>query len=75
MLIVGLGASGFGAARALVELDAKVRVTELDDTPATRERAEVLRREGVEIEIGGHDLHRLDADLAILSPGIRPSAP
>ena len=75
VLVVGLGASGFGAAKALAELDAKVRVTELNDTPATRERAEVLRREGVEIEIGDHDLDRLDADLAILSPGIPPSAP
>jgi UDP-N-acetylmuramoylalanine--D-glutamate ligase len=75
VLVVGLGASGFGAAKALVELDAKVRVTELADTPATRERAEVLRREGVEVEIGEHDLDRLDADLAILSPGIPPSAP
>jgi UDP-N-acetylmuramoylalanine--D-glutamate ligase len=75
VLVVGLGASGFSAAKALVELDAKVLVTELNETPATRERAEVLRREGVEVEMGGHDLDRLDADLAILSPGIPPSAP
>jgi UDP-N-acetylmuramoylalanine--D-glutamate ligase len=75
VLVVGLGASGFSAAKALVELDARVRVTELNATPATLERAEVLRREGVEVEMGGHDLDRLDADLAILSPGIPPSAP
>ena len=75
VLVVGLGASGFGAAKALAELDAKVRVTELNDTPAARERAEVLRGDSVEVEIGEHDLDRLDADLAILSPGIPPSAP
>jgi UDP-N-acetylmuramoylalanine--D-glutamate ligase len=75
VLVVGLGASGFSAAKALVEQDAKVRVTELNETPATLERAEVLRREGVEVEMGEHDLDRLDVDLAILSPGIPPSAP
>jgi UDP-N-acetylmuramoylalanine--D-glutamate ligase len=75
VLVVGLGASGFSAAKTLVELDAKVRVTELNETPATLERAEVLRREGIEVEMGEHDLDRLDADLAILSPGIPPSAP
>jgi UDP-N-acetylmuramoylalanine--D-glutamate ligase len=75
VLVVGLGASGFSAAKALVELEAKVRVTELNETPATLERAEILRREGVEVEMGEHDLDRLDADLAILSPGIPPFAP
>jgi UDP-N-acetylmuramoylalanine--D-glutamate ligase len=75
VLVVGLGASGFSAAKALVELEAKVRVTELNETPATLERAEILRGEGVEVEMGEHDLDRLDADLAILSPGIPPFAP
>jgi UDP-N-acetylmuramoylalanine--D-glutamate ligase len=30
---------------------------------------------GAEVEIGGHDLSRLDADIAIVSPGIPPTTP
>jgi UDP-N-acetylmuramoylalanine--D-glutamate ligase len=75
VLVVGLGVSGFAAARALVEVDAKVRVTEGAESEATRLRAQALLAEGVEVETGGHDLERLDADLAVLSPGIPPSAP
>jgi UDP-N-acetylmuramoylalanine--D-glutamate ligase len=35
----------------------------------------VLQELGVEVEIGGHDLERLDADLAVISPGIPPTTP
>jgi len=74
VLVVGLGASGWAAARALVDLDAKVRVTESSDTPTMAERAEWLRARGAEVEIGHHDLERLDADLAVVSPGIPPTS-
>jgi UDP-N-acetylmuramoylalanine--D-glutamate ligase len=73
VLVVGLGSSGFAAARALLSLDAKVRVTEAADTPSIRERAAALGELGAEVEIGGHDLSRLDADIAIVSPGIAPT--
>jgi UDP-N-acetylmuramoylalanine--D-glutamate ligase len=75
VLVVGLGVSGFSVAKALVELEAKVRVTEGSDTPVVRQRAQHLRSLGVEVEYGGHDLEQLDADLAVVSPGISPSAP
>ena len=75
MLVVGLGVSGFSAARALVELNAKVRVTEGGNGGVVRRRAQQLRDLGIEVEIGGHDLERLDADLVVMSPGIPPSAP
>lgn len=74
VLVIGLGVSGFSAAKALVDLDAKVRVTEAGATDVIRERAEDLRGLGVEVEIGGHDLDRLDADLAVISPGIPPTS-
>jgi UDP-N-acetylmuramoylalanine--D-glutamate ligase len=73
VIVIGLGLSGFAAARALLELDAKVRVTESGDSAALRDRAAALRSEGAEVELGGHDLEGLDADLAVLSPGIAPS--
>jgi UDP-N-acetylmuramoylalanine--D-glutamate ligase len=75
VLVVGLGSSGFAAAKALLARDAKVRVTESAVTSAIEDRAATLRRLGAEVEVGGHDHSRLDADLAILSPGIAPSAP
>ncbi len=74
ILVVGLGVSGFSAAKALVELDAKVRVTETGAGETVTQRAEYLQRLGVEVELGGHDLDRLDADLAVVSPGIPPTA-
>ncbi|MFP5352352.1 MAG: UDP-N-acetylmuramoyl-L-alanine--D-glutamate ligase [Actinomycetota bacterium] len=75
VLVIGLGVSGFSAAKALVELDAKVRVTEGGASEAILDRAQHLRALGAEVEIGGHDLDRLDADLAVISPGIPPSSP
>ena len=74
VLVVGLGVSGLSAARALLELDAKVRVTESSATPAVMKRAQQLLELGAEVETGGHDLSLIDADVAILSPGIPPSA-
>jgi UDP-N-acetylmuramoylalanine--D-glutamate ligase len=73
VLVVGLGASGGAAARVLAATGAAVRVTETAASPAIEERARALRARGVEVETGGHDLDRLDADLAIVSPGIEPT--
>lgn len=74
VLVVGLGASGWAASRALVELGADVRVTESSDSAEMRERADRLKARGATVEIGHHDLDRLDADLAVVSPGIPPTA-
>ena len=75
VLVVGLGESGAAAARVLSGLDARVRVTEGGDSPAIAERASELRSLRIEVEVGGHDLDRLDADIAVVSPGIPPTAP
>jgi UDP-N-acetylmuramoylalanine--D-glutamate ligase len=74
VLVVGLGASGAAAARVLAGAGAVVRVTEASTSPAIEERAQSLSALGVEVEIGGHDLGRLDAEIAIVSPGIEPAA-
>jgi UDP-N-acetylmuramoylalanine--D-glutamate ligase len=74
VLVVGLGTSGFAAATALLALDAKVRVTDAAGGPDVQARAGKLRAAGAEVEVGGHDLDRLDADLAVLSPGVGPGA-
>ncbi|HEX2057641.1 MAG TPA: UDP-N-acetylmuramoyl-L-alanine--D-glutamate ligase [Actinomycetota bacterium] len=74
VLVVGLGVSGYAAARALLRLGAHVRVTELAGTPSVRERADELRRLGAEIELGAHSFTESWAGLAVVSPGIPPGS-
>jgi UDP-N-acetylmuramoylalanine--D-glutamate ligase len=75
VLVVGLGVTGFAVAKTLIDLDAKVRATDGSDSDAVRERAAILQDRGVDVEYGGHDIDAIDADLAIVSPGIAPTAP
>ena len=75
VLVVGLGVSGFAAARALVELGARVRVTEGSTSTSVESRAEELRVLGAVVETGGHDLGAFSEDTAIVSPGISPDTP
>ena len=75
VVVVGLGVSGFAAAHALSGLGALVTVTDSADGPSIRERAAALGREGVDVEAGGHNLDGLGGfDLAVVSPGIPPTA-
>ena len=75
VLVVGLGISGYSAAMALRRLGARVTVTESSSSLEIEERAEQLRAAGARVDLGGHDLASLDAGLAVVSPGIPPSAP
>jgi UDP-N-acetylmuramoylalanine--D-glutamate ligase len=75
VLVVGLGVSGFAVAKALADLEVKVRVTDGSDSQAVRERASMLQSRGIDVEYGGHDLDAVDADLAVVSPGIAPTTP
>ncbi len=74
VLVVGLGVSGHAAAKALADLGAVVAVTEGGSGPLLDARANELRARGVEVQLGGHHLARLDADMAVVSPGIPPAA-
>ena len=75
VLVVGLGLSGASTARALHGLGASVRVTDSADTNTIRSLGVELRSLGIEVEVGGHDMSKLDFDFAVVSPGIPPSAP
>lgn len=75
VLVVGLGVSGYSAAAALQRLGARVTVTESSSSTVMDERAEHLRSAGVRVDVGGHDLSSIEARLAVVSPGIPPSAP
>ncbi|MBA2312101.1 MAG: UDP-N-acetylmuramoyl-L-alanine--D-glutamate ligase [Actinobacteria bacterium] len=75
VIVIGLGVSGYSAARILAPVAANVRVSEERAGPDVTERAAALRALAVEVEIGGHDLSALDADLVVVSPGVSPDAP
>jgi UDP-N-acetylmuramoylalanine--D-glutamate ligase len=75
VLVVGLGTSGYSTSVALAREGAKVRATDSSDSPDVLERAVRLRGLGIEVETGGHDLDSLDIDIAVVSPGVPPSAP
>lgn len=74
VVVAGLGASGFAAARGLLEKGADLIVTESSSTADIEERATWLRAHGAKVETGGHTLDGWDADLAVVSPGITPSS-
>lgn len=74
VLVVGLGASGESAALAAIERGAQVWATEASTTPELEARAERLRARGVKVELGKHSFQEVASDLAVVSPGIPPSA-
>ena len=74
-IVAGLGSSGCAAASRLLELGARVLVTDVSDDHGVRERASELRAAGAEVEIGTEAPGHVDADFAVASPGIPPHAP
>jgi UDP-N-acetylmuramoylalanine--D-glutamate ligase len=74
--IVGLGESGFAAARLALEKGAKVHVSEKSTDARARARGDRLAALGARIQFGDHDLARIQAaELVVVSPGIPPDAP
>ncbi|MGB1841250.1 MAG: UDP-N-acetylmuramoyl-L-alanine--D-glutamate ligase [Longimicrobiales bacterium] len=73
--VIGLGASGIAAARLAAEKGGDVYVSDSRTDDAVAARGANLG-DGVEVELGRHDLERMvDADLVVASPGIPPDAP
>jgi UDP-N-acetylmuramoylalanine--D-glutamate ligase len=74
--VIGLGASGFAAARLALAKGGDVYVSDLRTEPKTAARAADLGAAGARVELGKHDLERLaSADEIVVSPGIPPHAP
>src|ERR1700704_1745825 len=68
--VVGAARSGIAAAELLARRRARVTLTEMPPEVAA---PEPLRRLGVQLELGGHQTETLtQADLVVLSPGVRP---
>ena len=76
VVVAGLGASGFAAADALLDLGAAVHVVDQSQSDVVVDRAGLLEVLGGVVTLGGDAVERLgDADLVIASPGWHPDAP
>jgi UDP-N-acetylmuramoylalanine--D-glutamate ligase len=75
-VVLGLGRSGLAAARLLHRLGGAVTVCDSGDSVELRERAEILRGEGIMVITGPEaDIDAGRYDLAVLSPGIEETTP
>ena len=73
--VVGIGIAGYAAADALMQLGANVTIIDAVDGERQRERARILETLGARVQLGEADRAPDDADLLIVSPGLRPAAP
>jgi UDP-N-acetylmuramoylalanine--D-glutamate ligase len=76
VLVLGIGASGTGAARLLAREGARVRCSDGGAGPDARRRAGALAEIGCRVETGGHtEEFAHGVSLGVISPGIDPSIP
>lgn len=69
--VIGLGKSGFAAAKFLAEQKVRVRVSDGSEKKEVLENAGYLRRVGIEVETGGHTEEFLKGvDILVTSPGV-----
>jgi UDP-N-acetylmuramoylalanine--D-glutamate ligase len=74
--VIGLARSGDAASRLLRARHASVYASDSARTPETESIANALRTNGVDAQVGGHDLQRIArASMVVTSPGISPEAP
>ncbi len=71
-VVAGIGVAGFACADALAQLGAQVVLIDANDTPAMRERAEILDVIGVDVRLG-FTAELPECDLLVVSPGLPPS--
>ena len=73
--VIGLARSGRAAAMLLRKHGYNVYASDVASSPDTGHCAEELRAQGVVVDVGRHDLERLErASLVVASPGVPPSA-
>ncbi len=79
ILVTGFGVSGYAIADQTMQRGARVLVVDGADTPALRERADILEVLGVEVRLGQQHTRALpedrEVDLVVTSPGWRPDQP
>ena len=73
--VIGLARSGRAAALLLKKHGFNVYASDVTSSPDTGRTAEELRARGIIVDVGRHDLERLErASLVVASPGVPPSA-
>jgi len=71
ILVVGLGLSGFAAARFLTGMGAVVTVTDMADEEKLALFSTKIREMGIRMELGEHRIETVEgSDMIILSPGV-----
>ncbi|GIT52041.1 MAG: hypothetical protein Ct9H300mP15_22540 [Gemmatimonadota bacterium] len=65
--VIGLGASGLAAARLALDKGGDVYVSDLRTEPEVTARRADLRERGAQVELGRHDIERLEGKLTWLS--------
>ncbi|HEY4307733.1 MAG TPA: UDP-N-acetylmuramoyl-L-alanine--D-glutamate ligase [Gemmatimonadaceae bacterium] len=74
--VVGLARSGRAAAQLLARAGSEVYASDASRSEGLAHTAIALRDEGVDVELGTHDLARIaKCALVVASPGVPPSAP
>ena len=73
--VAGIGIAGFAAADALLSVGADVTVVDSGDDDRRREKAAVLEALGAQVRLGCRDSAADDADVLVVSPGIKPRDP
>ena len=74
--VVGLARSGRAAAQLLARTGADVYASDYGESPELAATAAELRGDGVDVQLGGHDLERIARSvLVVASPGVPPNAP
>ncbi len=74
--VIGLARSGVAVSRLLASRGGRVYASDAGATVSVVEAAEALRRDGVAVDAGRHDLERIGrASLVVTSPGVPPDAP
>ncbi|MFC7458665.1 UDP-N-acetylmuramoyl-L-alanine--D-glutamate ligase [Brachybacterium sp. GCM10030267] len=79
ILVTGFGVSGYAVADQTMQRGARVLVVDGSETPAIRERAQILEVLGVEVRLGREHTLALprdrEIDVVVTSPGWRPDQP
>ena len=74
--VVGLARSGKAAAQLLARAGARVYASDYTTDSDLEASAGALREDGVDVQLGGHDMERLArSSLVVASPGVPPDAP
>ncbi|MFH1061619.1 MAG: UDP-N-acetylmuramoyl-L-alanine--D-glutamate ligase [Candidatus Omnitrophota bacterium] len=76
IVIIGLSRSGYAAAFLALKHQAQVYVSENSDNKSLRQKAKILNKKGVFVELGSHSPEFFKAaDFFITSPGVKNNSP